>query len=180
MMKSAIIKKNPGITSTKVVVHVQMDDKDRNDEEFNRTIDNNDRVIPEHNFRQRAVSFSRRDHQDSDQKMICDLGKLTFEETNECIGSFKGGTRHIMTKDGKNYSMSETDPKLIMIANLFVHELLIRAKEEAQLRLENESGVNLYSDQFIYFPKILKSFYFLWAENLFENVQVLVVLLRQL
>ena len=44
-------------------------------------------------------------------------------------------------EDGRSYSKSETDPKLLIIANLFVQELLIRAAEEAKCRSEDETQV---------------------------------------
>ena len=64
-------------------------------------------------------------------------------------GSFEVSKRmtpghHKFGEDGKSYSMSETDPKLLIIANLFVQELLIRATEEARLRQCSENQVLIF------------------------------------
>jgi len=51
---------------------------------------------------------------------------------------------HKFGEDGKSYSMSETDPVLLMKAHAFVQRLLIKAAEEAHKRQNSETQALLY------------------------------------
>ena len=86
-----------------------------------------------------------------------EVAELTNYETTTYI--FNSRTNAVENKAYQNGSMADckpnsqsintnVDPKLQAIAQLFVHELLLRASEEASHRINRQSEVTIYNQTY--------------------------------